>query len=65
MASEELQQRVVDAYAAIRAMCALWREELKPEPGILKEAERLRLVAEGSLDGLVTAIGLEVPEDGT
>jgi hypothetical protein len=65
MASDELNTRVVDVYAAVRGLVALWREELKPEGGILDEVKRAQIVAEGSLDGLVTAMGLEVPEDGT
>lgn len=65
MASDEITTRVVDAYTGIRALVAMWRKEFKPDTAMSEEAGRLQKIVEGSLDGLVTAMGLEVPEDGT
>ena len=64
-ASEQLKTRIKNAYAAERGLVALWREEFKPADGIKGEVERLQKIVEGTLDGMLEAMGLEVPEDGT
>ena len=65
MASDELNQMVKDVYGNVRGLVAKWREEFKPDEKMTTEVERQKNLIEGSVDGLVFAMGLEVPEDGT
>jgi len=65
MASDELNQRAKDVYGNIRGLVAAWRKECKPNESMTTEIERLRKLIEGSLDGLLFLMDVEVPEDGT